>query len=111
MADERAAQDQLAKNWPQYAASDRAQCVGIVSKGGPPSYVELLSCLEIMRDARTARVNDAEHPFLNNEGQIDTRSLLYLGENAFDQSGRSKRLPSASPKPTSRHRAATKSRT
>ena len=44
------AQDLLTKNWSQYRPADKTQCVGMVSKGGPPSYVELLSCLEMMKD-------------------------------------------------------------
>jgi hypothetical protein len=87
MADERTAQNEIAKNWPQYAARDRAQCVGMVSKGGPPSYVELLSCFEVMRDARTTRLNGLEDPLLSKEGQMGTQSLGSLDENAFDRSG------------------------
>jgi hypothetical protein len=58
MDDERAAQDQLTKNWSQYSAAHRSQCVGMVTTGGPPSFVELLSCLEIMRDAAAIHQND-----------------------------------------------------
>jgi hypothetical protein len=52
LADETAAQDTLKQNWAKYAANDKTQCVGMTTTGGPASYVELLSCLEIMRDAR-----------------------------------------------------------
>jgi hypothetical protein len=52
LADESAAQDTLRQNWAKYAANDKTQCVGMTRTGGPASYVELLSCLEIMRDAR-----------------------------------------------------------
>ncbi len=52
LADETAAQDTLKQNWAKYAANDKTQCVGMTKTGGPASYVELLSCLEIMRDAR-----------------------------------------------------------
>jgi hypothetical protein len=52
LADETAAQDTLKQNWAKYAANDKTSCVGMTSTGGPASYVELLSCLEIMRDAR-----------------------------------------------------------
>jgi hypothetical protein len=31
----------------------------MVTTGGPPSYVELLSCVEILRDARNIRNGDA----------------------------------------------------
>src|SRR3984957_14856659 len=52
LADETTAQDTLKQNWAKYAANDKTQCVGMTTTGGPASYVELLSCLEIMRDAR-----------------------------------------------------------
>jgi hypothetical protein len=58
MKEETEARDLLTKNWSQYRPGDRTQCVGMVSNGGPPSYVELISCLEIMKDA--AAVHKAE---------------------------------------------------
>jgi hypothetical protein len=91
-ADERTAQNRAARNWSQFAARDKTQCVGTVSAGGPPSYVELLTCLEIRRDARTARLNELKDPFLNNDGQIGTKSLGDLDENAFDASGPPKKV-------------------
>jgi hypothetical protein len=60
LADERAAQDALAKDWPSYNATHKIQCVGNVQTGGPASYVELLSCLEVMRDAKKFREADPE---------------------------------------------------
>lgn len=58
MGDENAALDVLKENWAKYNAGDKAQCVGNVRQGGPASYVELLSCLEIMRDSKTIRESD-----------------------------------------------------
>jgi hypothetical protein len=58
LADESAAQDTLRQNWAKYAANDKTQCVGMTRTGGPASYVELLSCLEIMRDARNIQNAD-----------------------------------------------------
>ena len=58
LADERTAEDSLTQNWSKYNAADKTQCIGNVKTGGPPSYVELLSCLEIMRDAKTIREGD-----------------------------------------------------
>lgn len=55
MGDEHAAQDTLTENWSKYDAASKTQCVGNVLTGGPASYVELLSCLEIMRDAKAIR--------------------------------------------------------
>ena len=55
LTDEQGAREELAKNWGQYRASDRQMCATMVNKGGSPSYVELLSCVQIMRDARSVR--------------------------------------------------------
>jgi len=43
-------------------SADKTQCVGNVKTGGPASYVELLSCLEIMRDAKAIRQGDVLAP-------------------------------------------------
>jgi hypothetical protein len=56
--DEQTAESVLAQNWSKYNAADKTQCVGNVKTGGPASYVELLSCLEIMRDAKTIRAGE-----------------------------------------------------
>jgi hypothetical protein len=55
LADETAARDALKQNWPKYSAADKQQCLGMEKTGGPASYVELQSCLEIRRDARDIR--------------------------------------------------------
>ena len=62
LADERTAEDTLNQNWSKYSGADKTQCVGNVKTGGPPSYVELLSCLEIMRDAKEIREADQLAP-------------------------------------------------
>jgi hypothetical protein len=53
MAGEEAARKDLEKQWAKVPAPERTQCVGTVAVGGSPSYVELLICLEMMRDSRT----------------------------------------------------------
>jgi hypothetical protein len=58
LGDETTAQSTLAENWSKYNADDKNQCVGTVKTGGPPSYVELLSCIEILRDAKQIREED-----------------------------------------------------
>jgi hypothetical protein len=55
LADEQGAREELAKNWGKYRASDKQMCGTLVSKGGPASYVELLSCIQVMTDARSVR--------------------------------------------------------
>jgi hypothetical protein len=52
LGDERSARDQLQKEWSQFTAAERNECSQLSTMGGPASYVELLSCLEVSRDAR-----------------------------------------------------------
>jgi hypothetical protein len=53
MADEQKAREQLSKEWEQFATDSRANCTreatGIANVR---SYVELLTCLQIARDAK-----------------------------------------------------------
>jgi hypothetical protein len=58
LADETTAQDTLKQNWPKYLGTDKTDCVTLENSGGPASYVELLSCLEVMRDARSIQNAD-----------------------------------------------------
>ena len=52
MNDEKSAREDLAKAWSSFSAADKSHCLSMVSTGGGPSYVELLSCLEMSRDAK-----------------------------------------------------------
>jgi hypothetical protein len=52
MRDENEARDQLAKEWAQFSPGDQKSCTLITKTGGIPSYVELLVCLEMNRDAK-----------------------------------------------------------
>jgi hypothetical protein len=46
--DEQAAKDQLQTQWAQFAPSDKKMCMGLTTDdpSTPPSYVELLTCLQ-----------------------------------------------------------------
>ena len=57
MGDELAAQEMLVKNWAQYSRARKTQRVGMTTQGGP-SYLELISCLDITRDADAIRKAD-----------------------------------------------------
>ena len=57
---EEATRDQLKKSWSQFPAADRAQCVSASKIGGLPSYVELLTCLEMARDVEQIRATSPE---------------------------------------------------
>ncbi len=52
---ETAARKELEKDWSKFPSAERSQCVATSARGGSPSYVELLVCLEMMRDSRTHR--------------------------------------------------------
>jgi hypothetical protein len=52
---EKEAHEVLIKHWPKYAKIDKTNCVGKVTQGGPPSYIELHSCLETMKYSREIR--------------------------------------------------------
>jgi hypothetical protein len=45
--DETQARAQLEQQWPGFKASRRSACVQEASIGGPPSYVALLTCLQM----------------------------------------------------------------
>jgi hypothetical protein len=45
----------LAGDWSRYQQGDKSVCMGRISHGGHPSYVELHSCLESFKHAREIR--------------------------------------------------------
>jgi hypothetical protein len=46
------ARDQAAKQWSEFSAADRASCTRLTTLGGTGgTYTELLTCLEMKRDA------------------------------------------------------------
>jgi len=58
--DEQNARTQLASQWETFVASDRASCTQNETTGGSPSYVELLTCLQMARDARALPADKME---------------------------------------------------
>ncbi len=74
LADENAALSTLKQNWAKYAANDKVLCIGMESTGGPASYVELLSCLEVNRDAREIQSSDPLEADLDNPASTTTGS-------------------------------------
>jgi len=52
MQSEQQARDELASKWTNFPATDRHECVAQTGIGGYPSYVQVLVCLELARDAR-----------------------------------------------------------
>src|ERR1700728_5069957 len=60
---EKEVRDQLVKQWPTFAASDKNSCVNESRMGGDSSYTELLTCLEMARDVRALH-DEANEPSL-----------------------------------------------
>jgi len=52
--DENDAQKELAKTWSSFRAAAQSTCVQETQIGGAPSYVELLTCLQLDRQAADA---------------------------------------------------------
>jgi hypothetical protein len=50
--DEQDARSKLEQDWSQYGAAQRSECDSLVTTGGAPSYVELLTCLEMAKQAK-----------------------------------------------------------
>jgi hypothetical protein len=50
--DEQQARQQLARQWSKFPASNRASCSADENVGGTPSYVSLLTCLQIDKSAQ-----------------------------------------------------------
>ncbi len=53
MKDERNARAQLAASWDRFPRPQRDNCLRAENTGGSPSYVELLTCLQMAQDAKT----------------------------------------------------------
>ena len=54
LRDEKAAEEELTKNWAQFSKLDKPMCIA-QSKAATSSYVTLLTCLQMARDARVLR--------------------------------------------------------
>ena len=54
---EQQARDTLASEWANFPAADKNTCVATSRIGGFPSYVQVLTCLELARDARTLKLD------------------------------------------------------
>jgi hypothetical protein len=56
---EQAARDQLVKEWGEFARPDKSHCLQLSSLEIQPTYTELLTCLELARDARKLREQES----------------------------------------------------
>jgi hypothetical protein len=58
LREEHEARAQLESKWASFPASDRSYCAQLASLGGVPSYVVLLTCLDIAQEARRVRESE-----------------------------------------------------
>ena len=63
--DERDAHAKLQQQWRQFTAAEKEHCLSLSKLGGFPSYVELLTCLEMAAAANKLPADDK----LNGSGQ------------------------------------------
>jgi hypothetical protein len=50
--DETGARQKLEKEWSGFTSAERGRCTSLSHRGGSPSYVELLTCLELAKQAK-----------------------------------------------------------
>jgi hypothetical protein len=55
---EQDARAKLKTEWKSFATADRTRCADRTQQGGPPSYVEVLTCLEMAKAARELPTKD-----------------------------------------------------
>lgn len=58
MQSEQRARDEMNAQWDKFAAGDKTRCVAKTHMGGPPSYIEVLTCLELALAARDIPKDD-----------------------------------------------------
>ena len=52
---EEKAREDVARQWPQVSDADKTECVPMARPGAKATYTELLTCLDMARDARQLR--------------------------------------------------------
>jgi hypothetical protein len=65
--DEITARTTLEKEWSQFTPSDKARCGRLVTLGGGPSYVDLLTCLELAKQVKELPAADQ----MDNGGTVE----------------------------------------
>jgi hypothetical protein len=75
LEDEQVGQRTLAKKWSKYRADNKTRCIALVQTGGVPSYVELLSCLDALQDAKGVREGDGIMVEADQSKQPNTRPV------------------------------------
>ena len=62
LQDEKAAKTKLQQEWGQFTAEQKSHCVRLSTTGGFPSYVELLTCVEMSKAASNLPAGSSVKP-------------------------------------------------
>ena len=76
VAGEDAARKELEKDWAKFPGAERTQCIQTAAKGGSPSYVEIIVCLEMMRDLRARKEAQKDSTEADDPGR-DAQAVKY----------------------------------
>jgi hypothetical protein len=60
LQDEKAAKAKLQQEWGQFSGEQKSHCVRLSTTGGMPSYVELLTCVEMSQAAANLATSEKE---------------------------------------------------
>ena len=69
LALEQKAKLQLAMQWARYSSADQSSCLQMLRSAGQPSYVEILTCVEMADRARRAPKSRGPGSLLTGEGE------------------------------------------
>jgi hypothetical protein len=58
LQEEADARAELVRQWTQFPARDRSYCENLARLGGEPTFTELLTCLDMRREARRLRQHE-----------------------------------------------------
>jgi len=68
LQDERAAKQKLSEEWKDFTPAQRSHCVQLSHSGGYPSYVELLTCMEMSKGSASQPASANTIPPIDRSG-------------------------------------------
>jgi len=89
---EEATRDQLKKGWSEFPAADRAECVSASKIGGLPSYVELLTCLQMAWDVERRRATSPETTAVGGANDLHRKRHARQQQMPAPQEGKTTRV-------------------
>jgi hypothetical protein len=67
-ATEEKARTAIVQQWAKVSAEEQAKCIPLATTGGTPTYTELLTCIELMREAKRLRAQESVPPTTSGQG-------------------------------------------